>query len=100
MPKEQLELSNMPPKSPLAKMAQKFMQKKESINELNLEIENLEKEMLAEMKKEKAKRFRMADGPDSFEISMVESAEHVRCKKITKQRRDHVKVNAAGEEEK
>lgn len=95
MPKEkQPDLPGMPADSKIAKAAKKLASKREELAEEKLEIEKLEKELMTEMKAEKSKRFRINDGVSNFEVNLVESSEHIRIKKITKQRRDHEKAQS------
>ncbi len=86
---KQMELAGMPADSKLGKLGKKLAAKLEDVAEQKLEIHQLEKDVLALMKTEKVKRFKISDGVSQYELKQVESSEHVRCAKITKQRRDH-----------
>ncbi len=92
MKAKQPELPGMPKDSPLAKLAKKIAAKREEMAEEKLEIEKLEKELIKEMKSDNSKRFKISDGVSNYEVNLVESSEHVRIAKVTKQRRDHEKI--------
>lgn len=98
MKKVQPELPGMPADTELGKMGKKLASIVESIAEDKLQALALEKEMLSLMRSERIKRFKISVGADNYELKLVESSEHIRCAKITKQRRDHEKVDKKKED--
>jgi hypothetical protein len=89
---KQLDLPDMPADTELGKAARALADKREDIAEAKLKLEELEVTLLKAMREAKKKRFKIQSGTQNFEVNLVESSEHVRIKKVTKQPRDHEQV--------
>lgn len=81
---EQQELPGMPEETPLGKAAKSFIAVKERIAESKLQSEELEKEILTNMKAESVPHFKVTAGGENYEFELVPGTDGLRCAKITK----------------
>lgn len=81
---DQQELPGMPPETPLGEAAKRFVGEKETIAAAKLRIAEIEKEILAQMKIDNVKHFKISVGGENYEFELVASDESIRCAKITK----------------
>lgn len=81
---DQPELPGMPDETPLGHAAKRFVAEKEGIAAAKLRSDELEKEILKNMKLENVPRFKVSAGGENFEFEIIPGEDSLRCAKITK----------------
>lgn len=81
---EQQELPGMPEETPLGHAAKRFIAVKEQIAAAKLQSDELEKEILTQMKAAGVPHFKVSAGGENYEFELVPGVDGLRCAKITK----------------